>query len=83
MQRARLHNRVPLVEQQELDVSEEFTSTTGCSGRGFNHRHLSPWASTLPLSYRATPSTGIEPVNAKSTITTKYSYIEVEQASLY
>ena len=41
-------------EQQELDVSEELTSTTGCRGRDLNHRLLSPWASPLPLSYLAT-----------------------------
>ena len=43
-----------LIEQQELDVSEELTSTTGCCGRGLNRRPLSLWASTLPLSYPAT-----------------------------
>ena len=41
-------------EQHELDVSEELTSTTGCHGGGLNRALLSPWASTLPLSYPAT-----------------------------
>ena len=41
-------------DQQELDVREELTSTTGCRGRDLNRRHFSPWGSTLPLSYPAT-----------------------------
>ena len=41
-------------ERQELDVSEELTSTTECHGRSLNRRPLSPWAITLPLSYPAT-----------------------------
>ena len=40
-------------KQQELDVSEELTSTTKRRGRGLNHRLQDPWASTLPLSYAA------------------------------
>ena len=37
--------------RRELYVIEELTFTTGCRGRGLNCRLLSPWASTLPLSY--------------------------------
>ena len=33
----------------ELDVNEELNSTTGCRGRGLNHRLFSLWASILPL----------------------------------
>ena len=48
-----LSNMMLIYKQQELDVSEELTSTTGCRGRGLKRRLLSPWASTLPLSYPA------------------------------
>ena len=40
-------------EQQKQYVSKELTSTTECRCRGLNRRPLSPWASTLPLSYLA------------------------------
>ena len=40
-------------EQQELDVSEELTSTTGCLGRDLNRRLFGHWPTTLPLSYPA------------------------------
>ena len=48
-----IFSKVCCKERQELDVSEELTSTTGCRGRGWSRRHFSPWASALPLSHPA------------------------------
>ena len=44
---------VSINSKSQMYISEELTSTTGCHGRDLTADYISPWASTLPLSYPA------------------------------